>query len=122
MANEAAVERVKVCRFDDIADGTALLVTAKQRKIALARIGAEIFALQDSCPHKGGTLSEGKVHTGRYEVICPLHFFRFDVRTGASITNPELVAPTFPVTISDGDVYVDITRPAAKTATAEPVA
>ena len=43
--------------------------------------------------------------------ICPLHFFRFDVRTGASVTNPELIAPTFPVTISEGDVYVDIADP-----------
>jgi NAD(P)H-dependent nitrite reductase small subunit len=112
VTDDTTAERVKVCRFDDIADGTALLVKAKQRKIALARIGSEIFALQDSCPHKGGTLSEGRVHTGRCEVICPLHFFRFDVRTGASITNPELVAPTYPVTITDGDVYVDIARPA----------
>jgi nitrite reductase (NADH) small subunit len=122
VTNEASVERVKVCRVDDIADGTALLVKAKQRKIALARIGSEIFALQDSCPHKGGTLSEGRVHSGRCELICPLHFFRFDVRTGASVTNPELVAPTFPVTISEGDVYVDIARPAAKSAAVESLA
>jgi 3-phenylpropionate/trans-cinnamate dioxygenase ferredoxin component len=119
VANETAGERVRVCRFDDIADGTALLVSAKQRKIVLARIGDEVFALQDACPHKGGALHEGKVHTGRCEVICPLHFFRFDVRTGASITNPELVAPTFPVTISEGDVYVHVARPAAKPAIAE---
>lgn len=122
MTDDAAVERIKVCRLDDIADGSALLVTAKGRKIALARIGSELFALQDSCPHKGGTLSEGRVHSGRCELICPLHFFRFDVRTGASVTNPELVAPTFPVTISDGDVYVDIARPAAKSATAQSLA
>lgn len=112
MTNDTTAERVKVCRFEDIPDGTALLVKAKQRKIALARIGSDVFAFQDSCPHKGGALSEGRVHAGRCEMICPLHFFRFDVRTGASVTNPELVAPTYPVTITDGDVYVDIVRPA----------
>jgi nitrite reductase (NADH) small subunit len=122
VADAGSSERVKVCRFGDIADGGALLVKAKQRKIALARIGSEIFALQDSCPHKGGALSEGRVHGGRGELICPLHFFRFDVRTGASVTNPELVCPTYPVTISEGDVYVDVARPAAKSLEIEPVA
>jgi nitrite reductase (NADH) small subunit len=87
-------------------------VTALGRKIALSRVGDEIFALRDACPHRAGPLSCGRVSTARLELICPWHFFRFDLRTGASVTNSELIAETYPVVIENGNVYVSIQRPA----------
>jgi nitrite reductase/ring-hydroxylating ferredoxin subunit len=105
-------EDVLVCRLDELEDGAAKLVTARGRKIALTRIGGEVFAMRDACPHKAGPLSDGRVSAARGELICPWHFFRFDVRTGASITNPELVNETYPARVDDGNVYVSIRRPA----------
>lgn len=112
------LEDVRVCRIDDIAAGTAKLVTARGRKIALCRIGDDVFAMRDACPHRNGPLSEGKVSVAREELICPWHFFRFDVRTGASKTNPELVNETYPVAVKDGEVFVQIRRPAGAAAAA----
>ena len=40
----------------------------------------EIFALFDSCPHKGGALSQGIVH-GK-AVACPLHNWNIDLVSG----------------------------------------
>jgi nitrite reductase (NADH) small subunit len=49
--------------------------------IAVFRTGDnEVFALKDSCPHKGGPLSQGIVH-GR-SVACPLHNWNIDLATG----------------------------------------
>ena len=45
-------------------------MTVRQRKIALARIGDEVFALQDACPHFGGPLSDGTVSVA----ACGMHF------------------------------------------------
>ena len=45
----------------------------------------ELFATQADCPHRGGPLADGLVGAGR--VICPLHAFQFDLRTGEPVTS-----------------------------------
>jgi len=50
-------------------------------KIAVFRTrSAELFAVQASCPHRGGPLADGLL--GGTTLICPLHAWRFDVSTG----------------------------------------
>ncbi len=111
---------VKVCRYEDLTEGRPLLVTARQRKIAVVRLDGDVFALLDARPHKGGSLSQGKVSIKRKELICPLHFFRFELASGVSATNPDLCATRFPVTVdARGDVYVKIVPPPRKSASAD---
>ena len=99
---------VTACRLDELEDGAARRVLVGPRALALVRCGERVFACLDSCPHKGGFLSEGMVSVARNEVICPWHRFRFHLETGASVTNPELVVPTFPVRIENGQVLVEL--------------
>ena len=40
----------------------------------------EVFATSAQCPHRGGPLADGLV--GGHSVICPMHGFAFDLRTG----------------------------------------
>lgn len=42
-----------------------------------------IFAVQAACPHKKGPLADGLV--GGTTVICPLHAWKFDLKTGEPI-------------------------------------
>ena len=102
------MQTIAVCRFDELTDGASRRVMVGQRPIALVRCGERVYACLDSCPHKGGYLSEGMVSVARNEVICPWHRFRFHLESGASVTNPELVVPTFPVRVEDGQVLVEI--------------
>ncbi|HEY1637067.1 MAG TPA: Rieske 2Fe-2S domain-containing protein [Rhizomicrobium sp.] len=53
-------------------------------KIAVfhARSG-EVFAVQASCPHRGGPLADGLL--GGSTLICPLHAWKFDLSTGAPL-------------------------------------
>jgi nitrite reductase (NADH) small subunit len=44
----------------------------------------ELFATQAECPHRAGPLADGIVGGGR--VMCPLHGFEFDLRTGDAAT------------------------------------
>jgi nitrite reductase/ring-hydroxylating ferredoxin subunit len=97
-----------VCRLDELPAGTLRLETVRRRKIALMRVDDDVYAFNSACPHKGAPLEEGCLHAGRRELICPWHRFRFDVTTGASVTNPELKATTFPVTIADGTIYIKL--------------
>jgi nitrite reductase/ring-hydroxylating ferredoxin subunit len=103
-----APERVAACTLAELADGTARVLTLRQRKIALTRIGEEVFAVQDACPHFNGPLSDGIVSMDRKELICPWHRFRFDLATGCSVTNPDLKVPTYPVIVEDGHVFVTL--------------
>jgi nitrite reductase/ring-hydroxylating ferredoxin subunit len=97
-----------VCRLEDLPKGTLRLETVRRRKIALMRVDDDVYAFSSACPHKGAPLEEGCLHEGRREIICPWHRFRFDLTTGKSVTNPDLVALTFPVTIEDGMIYVSV--------------
>jgi nitrite reductase (NADH) small subunit len=51
------------------------------RRIAVFRTRhGDLFATQAECPHRQGPLADGLVGGG--QVVCPLHGFRFDLRTG----------------------------------------
>ena len=101
----------------ELPPGARKRVTVGGRSIAVFNIGGELFALLDRCPHKGGSLCEGKL-TGlvqspepgvyRYsragEILrCPWHGWEFDVRTGKSRCDPQRVrAKSYPVTVEQG--------------------
>jgi nitrite reductase (NADH) small subunit len=99
---------LRACRLDELPDGTVRLFALEQRQVAICRVGDELFAIQNACPHFGGPLSEGRLSTTRKELICPWHRFRFDLTDGTSVTNRALAAVTFTVVVEDGDVYVVI--------------
>lgn len=42
--------------------------------------GGEVFATEAVCPHRGGPLADGVID--RQSVVCPLHGYAFDLRTG----------------------------------------
>ncbi|HKQ62152.1 MAG TPA: Rieske 2Fe-2S domain-containing protein [Candidatus Polarisedimenticolaceae bacterium] len=71
---------VPVAEAAQLPQGAGRTVLAGERRVALFREGAELFALDDTCPHQGASLGTGTYHAGH--VICPLHQWVFDVRTG----------------------------------------
>ena len=80
--------------------------------IALFRTATDqVFALRDSCPHKGGPLSQGIVHGTT--VTCPLHNWKIDLSSGEALGPDEGCTNRFPVKIEDGKVYVALSVEAA---------
>ncbi|MEL7125964.1 MAG: nitrite reductase small subunit NirD [Pseudomonadota bacterium] len=73
--------------------------------VAVFRTGEdEVFAASNSCPHKGGPLSEGIVHG--QSVTCPLHNWVFDLNTGQARGEDGAIA-TYPVRVEAGRVLID---------------
>lgn len=72
--------------------------------IAVYNIDGDLYAIEDVCSHDGGDLAGGDVHG--FEVECPRHGARFDVRTGA-VTCPPAYEPiaSFPVHEVDGQIW-----------------
>ncbi len=64
------------------------------------------------CPHNKGPLGQGWVRDGR-TVVCPWHWYRFDLDTGACATSPQHVLGVYPVVERDGLPHADVGEPAA---------
>jgi nitrite reductase (NADH) small subunit len=97
---------VKVCSVDDVPEDTALAVEISGRPVAVFKIGDKFFAVEDICPHQGGSF-EGGTLDGEI-VTCPLHGWRLNVVTGESLDAPGVKIETYDVEIVDGDVYVRV--------------
>ena len=83
------------------------LVEVGGQRIAIFNVGGKYWAIEDTCPHRGGPLSEGML--AEDEVICPWHGSRFNVKTGAVLTPPaQRNVKSFPMRIVGTDVEVQI--------------
>jgi len=99
------VTRVRVARWDALAEGVGRPVVAAGRRLALFRVGDEVFALGDRCSHAEASLAEGEAAAGTVE--CPRHGATFDLHTGAALTFPATRAvPVYPAEVVDGEVFV----------------
>jgi nitrite reductase (NADH) small subunit len=75
------------------------------RHLAVFNLGGRFLAIDNACPHKGGPLSDGIVAGG--SVVCPLHAWKIDLRTGA-VDRPAgagACVAAYPTRV-DGDVVV----------------
>ena len=90
---------VKVLKTDEIVPGQGKLIEVGGKKIALFNVAASFYAIDDTCSHRGGPLSEGSLD-GK-EVTCPLHGARFDVTTG------EVLGPPAPEGVARHNVRVE---------------
>jgi nitrite reductase/ring-hydroxylating ferredoxin subunit len=97
--------RVKVLDVADLSPGKPALVTLDDRDVAVIRRGNEILAIGNECPHQGGSLCDGWVEGDI--VICPLHGWEFDLRSGACMTVPGESVPRYTATVEDGAIYLE---------------
>ncbi len=90
----------------ELAEGAGTTVTVNGVEVAVFRCGDRMYALQNRCPHEGGALADGVVDGD--EVICPLHSYRFNLKTGACSTDARLRARVFALTPCAGGLRVDV--------------
>lgn len=93
--------------LDSIVEGKPVKLSKSGKEICVARVGNEVFAIEDNCSHQDAALSEGE-QTG-YKIECWLHSAEFDLRTGAALTPPASQAvKTYPVLVDGNNVVVEI--------------
>ena len=97
----------KVATVGDIQPGTGKLVEVGGRKIALFNLGDTYYGIDDTCPHRGGPLSEGPIEGE--SVTCPWHGSAFNVKTGAVEAPPARVGvATCKLRIQGSDIEVEV--------------
>ena len=91
---------------DKFEEGRSRLAFAGTLKVFVLRIEGQLYATRNSCPHAGASLGHGDVE-GKL-VTCPRHDWRFNVETGACLTNPIFELTQYPVEIRDGALWVEV--------------
>src|SRR5207253_10155015 len=78
---------------EELPEGRSKVVTVGDTEVAVFRHQGALYAIQNRCPHEKGALADGELEGD--EVVCPLHGYCFNVKTGACSTDPKLRARTF---------------------------
>jgi nitrite reductase/ring-hydroxylating ferredoxin subunit len=100
------VQRIALCKTDDVAVGTAFKVETDGLTLAVFNVGGTFYVLDDMCTHGPGSLSEGFIEDDVVE--CDFHNGKFNIRTGEVVAPPCMIpAKTYPVTIENGTVYIE---------------
>ena len=86
--------------------GSRLIKTKTLNTAVFRGSDDQVFAIRDSCPHKGGPLSQGIMHG--HTVTCPLHSWKIDLVNGQALAPDQGCSHVYPVKIEDGKVYLQL--------------
>jgi nitrite reductase/ring-hydroxylating ferredoxin subunit len=96
---------VKVAETKDIQPSNLKAVDVAGERVCIVNVEGKYYALGNVCTHVGGPLDEGTLEG--YEVECPWHGSKFDVRTGEPTKPPaRQPVPTYEVKIQDNNILV----------------
>jgi nitrite reductase (NADH) small subunit len=85
-------------KVDDVpvGEGRAMVVGDEQVAVFRLRDGT-LRALSAVCPHRGGPLADGLLDDE--VVVCPLHGYTYDLKTGAEVSNGGLSVCSYTVVV-----------------------
>lgn len=96
---------IKVAATNDIQPSQMKEIEVAGEKVCVINVDGKFYAIDNVCTHEGGPLAEGTLEG--YEVECPWHGSRFDVRTGEVINPPaETPQPLYEVKVEDNNILV----------------
>ena len=107
------------------AAGGVRLIDVGGHRIGLYRVGDDLHALADRCPHRGAplcssgrpvrgiTLRDGIPTQGAEPALirCPWHKWDFDITTGRCIVHPPLRVRRYHVTVRNHEIVVSLKHP-----------
>ena len=104
-ASELSEDFVKIAESKDIGPSTMKAVDVAGEKVCIINIEGNYYAIGNVCTHMGGPLNEGTLEG--FEVQCPWHGSKFDVRTGEPTKPPARQAvSSYDVKIQDNNILV----------------
>lgn len=97
--------RVEIGAVDTLPRDRGVWVEVGDDRIAMFRVGDDVYAIGDRCSHAEASLSEGFLSDR--EVECPRHGSEFSLETGEALSLPATKpVPTYEVVVEDGVVYL----------------
>src|SRR6187402_1289988 len=83
------------------------LLLVHGKKICLVYRESKLFAVEDSCPHNGESLSKGAVNF-QGEIVCPWHGQRFSLQTGREGSEQSRDLVTYAIKETDEGLFIGL--------------
>lgn len=82
-------------------------VMADEKKICIGRYKTQLFAFPAKCPHASGLFIHGFIDA-LGNVVCPLHRYKFCMKTGRNVTGEGYYLKHWPVKTVEEGVFVGL--------------
>jgi naphthalene 1,2-dioxygenase system ferredoxin subunit len=96
-----------ISALDEVPVEDVVGVDAAGKELALYNVDGQVYVTDNICTHGHARLCDGFLDG--FEIECPLHQGKFDIRNGSPqcepVTDP---VRTYPVKIENGRVFVDL--------------
>ena len=103
----ATCEFFEIGPAEELGNGERWFVELDDQSLVVFNIGDQFFAIADVCSHDNGPLGDGDLEG--FEVICPRHGARFNVRTGKALALPAVEDITaYPLRVVNGQIEVGL--------------
>jgi 3-phenylpropionate/trans-cinnamate dioxygenase ferredoxin subunit len=100
------VSRIQLGSESAFQEGAVRVVEVSGRRIAIGRVQGNLYAFDDICTHDNGPLGQGVLDG--YEVECPRHGARFDIRDGRALCLPAIRGiRTYRVVVDNGEAFLE---------------
>jgi nitrite reductase/ring-hydroxylating ferredoxin subunit len=115
---------VDACSITDLAEGRPTVVKVKGREIAVVQWRGEVHAVRNICPHQTqsfscanvrsdfkalpGRIGELTVDESEPVLVCPVHTWSFNLRSGQCTVDERLRVRRYDTAIEDGRVLIDV--------------
>ncbi len=109
-----------LCAASKLSEGEPLGFGIGDQRVAVYKVGDEIFATDDVCSHAFALLSTGFLEG--HVIECPLHGAMFDVRDGKCRSGAYKDIRAFEVEIRDGEIYLQLDQGLAEEGACDRVA
>ena len=70
----------RVCSSNKINNNSMAVFKIKQTDVLIGKRNGKLFAFNNSCPHRGASLSKGEFNNDN--IVCYMHGYEFNVFTG----------------------------------------
>ncbi len=99
--------KILVGKTTEIMSGQMKKVSVDGNEIIVINIDGNCFAIDDTCTHAGGSLSEGKLDG--YAITCDWHSAQFECRSGKLIKFPGEISDlrSYDVVIESDNIFVE---------------
>ena len=104
-----AGSHVRAGTLEELRNRGCTVVTGGGHTIAVFHHQGQVYAVDNRCPHMGFPLERGTVRDGI--LTCHWHHARFDLSSGGTFDPFADDVPTFPVSVVDGEVWVNPSPP-----------
>jgi nitrite reductase (NADH) small subunit len=123
---EDAVEEIAVGALSEMADGDYRIFDLETVEVGVFRLGDRVVAYENTCPHAGGPVCQGKIFnrveelltpdkktlgprfSTRRNIVCPWHGYEFDIETGCHPGDPAVRLRPVKVAVRDGTIFIKL--------------